>query len=77
MADGPAAGLHLIDRPEVADPLRQYRWFHAARADLLRRLGRLTEATAAYTRALELTENAPERAYLLRRLAEVAVHYMD
>jgi RNA polymerase sigma-70 factor, ECF subfamily len=72
MADGAAAGLRLMDRPEVADPLRDYRWFHAARADLLRRLGRLSEATAAYTRALELTENAPERAYLQRRLAEVA-----
>jgi RNA polymerase sigma-70 factor (ECF subfamily) len=72
MADGAAAGLRLMDRPEIAEPLRQYRWFHAARADLLRRLGRLAEVTAAYTRALELTENAPERAYLQRRLAEVA-----
>jgi RNA polymerase sigma-70 factor (ECF subfamily) len=68
MAHGAAAGLRLMDRPEVADPLRQYRWFHAARADLLRRLGRLPEASAAYARALELTDNAPERVYLARRL---------
>jgi RNA polymerase sigma-70 factor, ECF subfamily len=71
MADGPEAGLALIDRPEVAGPLTDYRWFHAARADLLRRLERCTEAAAAYARALELAENGAERAYLARRLAEV------
>jgi RNA polymerase sigma-70 factor, ECF subfamily len=72
MADGPERGLQLMDRPEIAEPLRDYRWFHSARADLLRRLGHLAEASAAYVRALELAENAGERAYLLRRLAEVA-----
>jgi RNA polymerase sigma-70 factor (ECF subfamily) len=71
MAQGPEHGLRLMDRPEVADPLQAYRWFHAARADLLRRLGRFPEAAEAYTRALELTENTPERTYLQRRLAEV------
>jgi RNA polymerase sigma-70 factor (ECF subfamily) len=73
MACGPEAGLRLMDRPEVAEPLGAYRWLHAARADLLRRLGRFPEATAAYTQALELTENAQERAFLRRRLAEVSM----
>ena len=68
MANGPEAGLRLMDRPELANALQAYRWFHAARADLLRRLGRCSEAAAAYTRALELTQNAAERAYLRRRL---------
>jgi RNA polymerase sigma-70 factor, ECF subfamily len=71
MADGPAKGLSLIERPELAAPLDEYRWYHAARADLLRRLDRAAEAALAYTRALELADNAAERAYLERRLAEV------
>jgi RNA polymerase sigma-70 factor (ECF subfamily) len=71
MADGPEHGLALIDRPEVAGRLASYRWLHAARADLLRRLARFAEARAAYARALELTENRADRAYLERRLAEV------
>ena len=72
MASGPDCGLALLDRPEVAGPLEAYRWFHAARADLLRRMARFPEAASAYTRALELTENIPERIFLQRRLAEVA-----
>jgi RNA polymerase sigma-70 factor (ECF subfamily) len=71
MASGAAEGLRLMERPELAESLRQYRWFHAARADLLRRLGRYPEAADAYTRALALTENAPDRAFLERRLSEV------
>jgi RNA polymerase sigma-70 factor, ECF subfamily len=71
MAEGPACGLALMDRPEVAVHLESYRWLHAARADLLRRLGRFGEASEAYMRALELTENGVDRAYLERRLAEV------
>jgi RNA polymerase sigma-70 factor (ECF subfamily) len=71
MADGPERGLQLMDRAEVAEALRSYRWFHAARADLLRRLGRTAEAYAAYARALELTENRGERTYMQRRLNEV------
>ncbi|HEV7666563.1 MAG TPA: RNA polymerase sigma factor [Chloroflexota bacterium] len=71
MAEGLDRGLALMDRPEVAGPLDGYRWLHAARADLLRRLDRSTEAAVAYTRALELAENAAERVYLERRLAEV------
>jgi len=71
MAEGPDKGLALIDRREIAGALESYRWLHAARADLLRRLGRGAEAAAAYARALELTENAAERVYLERRLAEL------
>jgi RNA polymerase sigma-70 factor (ECF subfamily) len=70
MADGPEAGLVLVD--DLSDRLDGYRYLHAARADLLRRLGRRDDATVAYTRALELTTAVPERRYLERRLAEVA-----
>jgi RNA polymerase sigma-70 factor (ECF subfamily) len=71
MAEGPEAGLALMDRPELAGPLEAYRWLHAARAELLRRLERFDEASQAYRRALELCDNAAERAHLERRLAEV------
>ena len=71
MAEGPAKGLELIDRAEVSDALDGYRWFHSSRADLLRRLGRYDEAADAYRRALALSENASERGFLHRRLAEV------
>jgi RNA polymerase sigma-70 factor (ECF subfamily) len=73
MTEGPSAGLGLMDRPEIAEPLQAYRWFHAARADLLRRLDRCAEAADAYSRAIELTENAAERNYLQRRLLEVTL----
>ena len=69
MADGPSAGLALTG--ELAGELDGYHLFHAARADLLRRLGRDEEAAAAYERALELTTNPLERAFLTRRLREV------
>jgi RNA polymerase sigma-70 factor (ECF subfamily) len=72
MARGAVEGLRLMDRPPMADALRKYRWYHAARADLLRRLGRWSDAAAAYNRALELTASEPERAFLRRRLAEVS-----
>ncbi len=68
MADGPAAGLALAD--ELKDELDGYHLFHAARADLLRRLDRREEASAAYGRALELTTNPLERSFLRRRLRE-------
>jgi RNA polymerase sigma-70 factor (ECF subfamily) len=70
MARGPEAGLLLIDGIEADGRLRDYQPLHAARADLLRRAGR-AEAAAAYRRAIELSSNAAERAYLERRLAEV------
>ena len=71
MAEGPINGLELIDRAEVSGALDGYRWLHSSRADLLRRLGRNDEAAEAYRRALALSENASERGFLRRRLAEV------
>lgn len=71
MADGPVAGLMLLDELRLGDALDQYHLFHAARADLLRRAGWPDAAAAAYRRALVLTDNAVERAYLQRRLTEV------
>ncbi|HEY3116859.1 MAG TPA: RNA polymerase sigma factor, partial [Chloroflexota bacterium] len=56
MASGPADGLTLMDEPAMAEALVGYRWFHSARADLLRRLGRREEASSAYRNALDLTE---------------------
>jgi RNA polymerase sigma-70 factor, ECF subfamily len=71
MRDGPAAGLALLEELAADDRLRGYHLFPAARADLLRRLGRAADAAVAYREALELVGNEPERAYLRRRLAEV------
>jgi RNA polymerase sigma-70 factor (ECF subfamily) len=59
-------GLSLA---EAIQGLADYRHYHSARADLLRRLGRMAEAHDAYVRALELTEDGPERRFLERRLA--------
>jgi RNA polymerase sigma-70 factor, ECF subfamily len=64
-ADGPECGLALIDAVE----LDSYHYLHAARAELLRRLGRIEEARQAYERALELVRAEPERSFLHRRLA--------
>ena len=71
MADGPAAGLPLVD--ELAEPLGGYHLWHSARADLLRRLDRRAAAAEAYTRALELAGNPVEREFLERRLRELEV----
>jgi RNA polymerase sigma-70 factor (ECF subfamily) len=70
MRDGPQAGLAALDALEI-DPLRGYHLLPAARADLLRKLGRTTEAATAYRAALELATNERERTYLRRRLAEL------
>jgi RNA polymerase sigma-70 factor (ECF subfamily) len=72
MRDGPEAGLLLVDAILTRGDLKDYRLAHAARADLCRRLGRATEARAAYERALALTRQAPERRFLERRLAALA-----
>jgi RNA polymerase sigma-70 factor, ECF subfamily len=69
MADGLEQGLALVDR--LAGELASYHLFHAARADLLRRLGRCAEAAAAYKQALALAGNEAERQYLVKRLHEV------
>ena len=71
MAEGPDAGLVLIDALATADNLANYHLLHAARADLLRRLGSLPEAAESYTRALALVTNDSERRFLERRLREV------
>jgi RNA polymerase sigma-70 factor (ECF subfamily) len=65
--DGPAAALHAVD----ALDLDGFYLFHATRADLLRRLARYDEAARAYERAIELTGNATERAFLERRRGEL------
>jgi RNA polymerase sigma-70 factor (ECF subfamily) len=67
MADGPAAALPMLDVLE--SDLRGYHLFHAARADLLRRMDRHDESAEAYRRALELATNPAERSFLERRLA--------
>ena len=74
MADGPEAGLARLDG---LDELERYHLLHATRADLLRRLGRTDEAAAAYRRALDLATNPVERAFLERRLGEVAQGELD
>jgi RNA polymerase sigma-70 factor, ECF subfamily len=71
MADGPAVGLAMMDGIAASGELDSYPYLHAARADLLRRLERWSESEAAYRRALELTTNGPERAFLDGRLREV------
>jgi RNA polymerase sigma-70 factor (ECF subfamily) len=72
MRDGPLAGLALLDALADEPRLREYSPFPAARAELLSRLGRLTEAASAYRDALTLAGTEPERAHLRRRLTEVA-----
>lgn len=72
MRDGPEAGLAIVDSLLDDGDLEHYRFAHAARADLCRRLGRLDEAGESYRRALEMTRLEPERRFLERRLAEVA-----
>ena len=66
-ADGAAAGLAIVDRLALDD----YRYLHATRGELLRRLGRAEEACAAYRRALALVVDDAERRLLERRLAEL------
>lgn len=72
MADGPAAGLRLLDGLADDPGLARFHLFHAARADLRRRQGRREDAAAAYRAALELCRSPVEERYLRRRLAEVA-----
>ena len=72
MADGPVAGLALVDELEASGRLAGYRLLPATRADLLRRLGRDDEAAAAYRAAIDLAANDAERRYLARRLGEVS-----
>ena len=71
MRDGPAAGLALVDALLARGELADYRLAHAARADLCRRLRKTAPARESYLRALELTQSAPERRFIQRRLSEL------
>jgi RNA polymerase sigma-70 factor (ECF subfamily) len=71
MADGPEHGLCLIDEIEARGELSDYHLLPAARADLLRRVGRWAEAAEAYGHALSLVTNDAERRFLERRLTEM------
>jgi|SRR5271157_604393 len=71
LSEGLETGLRLVDELGASGELQSYHLYHAARADILRRLGRSQESEEAYRRALGLTANAVERRYLRRRLAEL------
>jgi RNA polymerase sigma-70 factor (ECF subfamily) len=71
MAEGPRAGLAMMDALAAANHLNDYHLLHAARADLQRRLGLRDEAAKSYARALALVSNDSERRFLERRLREV------
>ncbi|HEY7099702.1 MAG TPA: RNA polymerase sigma factor [Terriglobales bacterium] len=72
MAQGPREALLLIDQLTLSSDLENYHLLHAARADLLRRIGSNVESAESYRRALALVTNDSERRYLERRLKEVA-----
>jgi RNA polymerase sigma-70 factor, ECF subfamily len=72
MAEGPEAGLALVDELAADDGLSDYYLLPATRADLLRRLDRRAEAAASYRAALKLAPTEPERRYLAKRLSEVS-----
>jgi RNA polymerase sigma-70 factor (ECF subfamily) len=71
MRDGPAVGLEIVDKLIRRGGLDRHHLAHSARADLLRRIGRTSEARDAYQRALDLVAQGPERRFLERRLAQV------
>ncbi len=71
MVQGPLTGLALIDALEAQSDLENYHLLHAARADLLRRMGSAREAAKSYTRALALATNDSERRFLERRIREL------
>jgi RNA polymerase sigma-70 factor (ECF subfamily) len=71
MRAGPEAGLALVDELLVGGELSDYYLAYSVRAELCRRLGRTAEARDAYRRALELSQQSPERRFLERRLAEL------
>jgi len=72
MRAGPAAGLDLVERILARGDLKEYRFAHAARAELCRRLGRSADARESFERALALTKQETERRFIERRLAELA-----
>ncbi|MGQ7296451.1 RNA polymerase sigma factor [Quadrisphaera sp. KR29] len=72
-AEGPAPALEVVERLAGDTRLRAYPYVHAVRADLLRRLGRGVEASAAYRAALDLTANGAERDFLQRRIGDLGL----
>lgn len=70
MVEGPEAGLIEIQALEAAGHLARYHYLPAAKAELLRRLGRYSQAASAYQTALDLTDNETERAFLATRFTE-------
>ena len=70
-AQGAQAGLTAMAELDAHGELAQYQPYHAARADLFRRAGRMEDSVAAYRQALEFTENAAERNFLEQRLVEI------
>ena len=77
MVAGPEAGLADIEGVERDGRLAGYRYLPAAKADLLRRLGRHEDAARAYRIALDLTDNDAERAFLARRITDVSAGPAD
>ena len=71
MCDGPEAGLTHIDAVLAHGELANYYLAHSARADMYRRLGRTAEARSSYERALELTQQEPERQFLQERIRQL------
>ena len=71
MCDGPLAGLRLVEGIVSRGELLDYHLAHSARGEFCRQLGRIDEAKAAYEKALSLTQLAPEKHFLERRLAEL------
>lgn len=71
MRDGPAEGLAIVEQLLASGKLDNYHLAHAARADMCRRLGKISDALDAYRHALELSQQAPERRFFQKRLAEL------
>jgi RNA polymerase sigma-70 factor (ECF subfamily) len=71
MRDGPEAGIRLIDEIFARGELDDYQFAHSARGELCRRAGRVSEAQASFTRALELAKLEPERRFLARRIEQL------
>jgi RNA polymerase sigma-70 factor, ECF subfamily len=71
MRNGPSAGLQQVDAILARGDLSDYHLAHAARADLCRRLGRVSEAKDSYQRALAIAKQEPERRFLEKRLSEL------
>lgn len=72
MRDGAAAGLVIIEQLQQQGTLQQYHLLYAAKADLLRQLGRTDEALQAYQRALQLCQQAPEQRFLQQQIATLS-----